>query len=130
MNNRLSPAPPPTDSPYQDIDNPQAKDHLLVVLLSVFLGALGVDRFYLGYITSGIIKLLVGCSLPILGGIIAVFVAVVNEAELTSAGTVIALVLAIVVLLAMCLTALIWYIADMIRITTKRLQPKDGDYKD
>ncbi len=34
------------------------KNWLLALLLSVFLGALGVDRFYLGYITLGILKLL------------------------------------------------------------------------
>lgn len=34
------------------------KNWLLALLLSIFLGSLGVDRFYLGYITLGIIKLL------------------------------------------------------------------------
>jgi len=37
---------------------PGAKNHLVALLLSIFLGNLGIDRFYLGHIGVGVAKLL------------------------------------------------------------------------
>lgn len=42
------------------------KDFLTASILSILLGGLGVDRFYLGFVLTGMIKMMIGSCVTIL----------------------------------------------------------------
>lgn len=59
------------------------KDYLTALLLSILVGSLGVDRFYMGYIGLGILKLFTmgGCGIWWLIDLILIATRKLNSAD-------------------------------------------------
>jgi len=74
--------PPPPAAPNSS-GQQSDKEWLVAVLLSWFVGFLGIDRFYLGYTGLGIAKLLTGggCGVWALIDAILITVGSVNDAQ-------------------------------------------------
>lgn len=74
--------PPPPAAPNSS-GQQSDKEWLVAVLLSWFVGTLGIDRFYLGYTGLGIAKLLTlgGCGVWALIDAILITVGSVNDAQ-------------------------------------------------
>ncbi len=69
--------PAPKGEAYSD------KSFLVAVLLSVLVGGLGIDRFYLGYVGLGVLKLLTlgGCGVWTIIDIILIVTGNLPDAE-------------------------------------------------
>ncbi|MCC5920735.1 MAG: TM2 domain-containing protein [Cyclobacteriaceae bacterium] len=50
----------PASSHFDDRSNQGDKSQLAALLIAIFVGGLGIHRFYLGYIGIGILQLLTG----------------------------------------------------------------------
>lgn len=83
-NERTSPMNP-ADQPASMQPAPQSnqRDWLVALLLSIFIGELGIDRFYMGYIGLGILKLITlgGCGIWWLIDLILIATKKLNDAQ-------------------------------------------------
>lgn len=59
------------------------RSYVVAILLSLFLGGLGIDRFYMGYIGLGIAKLLTlgGCGIWSLIDLILIILGKLKDAD-------------------------------------------------
>lgn len=72
-----------TKAENNNVQQPEQKEFLVALLLSIFLGQLGIDRFYMGYIGTGILKLITlgGCGIWWLIDIILIATKKLNDAN-------------------------------------------------
>ncbi len=75
-----APVPAPVAAP---VGPNQPKDWLVTLLLSIFLGTFGVDRFYMGYVGLGILKLVTlgGCGIWWLVDVILIATGSMKDAQ-------------------------------------------------
>ncbi|MCC2546884.1 TM2 domain-containing protein [Hymenobacter sp. BT175] len=112
---------------------PAGKSQLTALLLSIFLGPLGVGRFYLGYTGRGLLYLglaLGGFAIFLLYVTLqaASFAAAAGGADTVGAGLGILGALLLLGIFVPYFTAWVLSIIDSIRIYQGKLLPKNGDY--
>lgn len=67
----------------QAIAAPEGKSKMVAILLALFLGVFGADRFYLGYTGLGVAKLLTmgGCGLWLLIDLIMIITGSITDSD-------------------------------------------------
>lgn len=75
--------PAPTQPVTQPTSQHEQRDWLVALLLSILVGTIGVDRFYMGYIGLGILKLITGggCGVWTVIDIILIAMNRLNDAQ-------------------------------------------------
>jgi TM2 domain-containing membrane protein YozV len=81
------------------VDPGQEKSQIIALILFVLFGCLGIHRFYLGHLSSGLLMLLLCCTLIL--PIINLFTGI---------------------------ALLVWWVLDLIKLVTGDLKPADGEY--
>jgi TM2 domain-containing membrane protein YozV len=81
------------------VDPGQGKSQIIALILFVLFGCLGIHRFYLGHLSSGLLMLLLCCTLIL--PIINLFTGI---------------------------ALLVWWVLDLIKLVTGDLKPADGEY--
>ena len=81
------------------VDPGQGKSQIIALILFVLFGYLGIHRFYLGHLSSGLLMLLLCCTLIL--PIINLFTGI---------------------------ALLVWWVLDLIKLVTGDLKPANGEY--
>ena len=97
-----------------------SKKWTVTLLLSIFMGAIGVDRFYLGYTKRSIIKIAVFLAPTLLTWIVAALMLV-----MWSLAGLLAMLAAVLSWGGGIAVFVLWFL-DLISIATRKLKPNNG----
>jgi hypothetical protein len=103
----------------------QLKNRVLVFLMSFFFGELGVDRFILGLVTTGVLKLLLPCCCLV--PLIILCCSTIRTDGVESRLTYALVILVYVALVLGALGSFGWWLADVIMTGMNTIRDSNGD---
>ena len=105
------------------------KSHIAAIVLTILLAGVGAGRFYLGHIGTAILKLSL-YFVFFIGNFVSGFIEGFEASSGISASDSVESVARILSGLGwLCFVVwLVWWVVDLVRVITKKLEPKDGYY--
>ncbi len=117
---------PEEHSANDEIWEKAGKNRAIAIILSIFLGYLAVDRFYLRHTGKGLLKLVCPLAVILVGVILMVISSNIRNFDAIKVLSIISMVLIAIA----CVYMVVWYIVDIIRLAIGKILPKQKKEED